>query len=162
MLFAAGAANGDSSFPWECCEWDSNVLRKTSSCAKSRCSLNNLPDVVSFLAGELRGLNTQRSRGLHFWTLLSRNGQWIGPSLMSVSLTDISNSSCLFFLSVSLLLFAPLSRQITTEEGEQRAKELNVMFIETSAKTGYNVKQVDQSSVLKAGNLSYPFALWED
>ncbi|KAK0132897.1 Ras-related protein Rab-6B [Merluccius polli] len=34
-------------------------------------------------------------------------------------------------------------RQITTEEGEQRAKELSVMFIETSAKTGYNVKQVD-------------------
>ncbi|KAL7990793.1 hypothetical protein Chor_014223, partial [Crotalus horridus] len=35
-------------------------------------------------------------------------------------------------------------RQITIEEGEQRAKELNVMFIETSAKTGYNVKQVMQ------------------
>lgn len=34
------------------------------------------------------------------------------------------------------------NRQITTEEGEQRAKELSVMFIETSAKTGYNVKQV--------------------
>ncbi|XP_063280393.1 ras-related protein Rab-6A-like isoform X7 [Prinia subflava] len=33
-------------------------------------------------------------------------------------------------------------RQITTEEGEQRAKELNVMFTETSAKTGYNVKQL--------------------
>ncbi|XP_008324972.1 ras-related protein Rab-41 isoform X4 [Cynoglossus semilaevis] len=33
-------------------------------------------------------------------------------------------------------------RQITTEGGEQRAKELNVMFIETSAKTGYNVKQL--------------------
>ncbi|KAG7465100.1 hypothetical protein MATL_G00172550 [Megalops atlanticus] len=33
-------------------------------------------------------------------------------------------------------------KQITTEEGEQRAKELNVMFIETSAKTGYNVKQL--------------------
>ena len=28
------------------------------------------------------------------------------------------------------------------EEGEQRAKELAVMFIETSAKTSYNVKQV--------------------
>uniref|UniRef100_A0A8C4NQY0 RAB41, member RAS oncogene family n=1 Tax=Dicentrarchus labrax TaxID=13489 RepID=A0A8C4NQY0_DICLA len=37
---------------------------------------------------------------------------------------------------------ADKSRQITTEEGEQRAKELNVMFIETSAKTGYNVKQL--------------------
>jgi len=28
------------------------------------------------------------------------------------------------------------------EEGEQRAKELAVMFIETSAKSSYNVKQV--------------------
>ncbi|KAL8187665.1 UNVERIFIED_CONTAM: Ras- protein Rab-6B [Gekko kuhli] len=37
-------------------------------------------------------------------------------------------------------------RQITIEEGEQRAKELNVMFIETSAKTGYNVKQVRKES----------------
>ncbi|XP_034091532.1 RAB6B, member RAS oncogene family a isoform X1 [Gymnodraco acuticeps] len=33
-------------------------------------------------------------------------------------------------------------RQITIEEGEQRAKDLSVMFIETSAKTGYNVKQL--------------------
>lgn len=31
---------------------------------------------------------------------------------------------------------------MTTEEGEKKAKELNVMFIETSAKAGYNVKQV--------------------
>ncbi|XP_018586117.1 ras-related protein Rab-6A isoform X2 [Scleropages formosus] len=33
-------------------------------------------------------------------------------------------------------------RQITTEEGEQRAREQNVLFIETSAKTGYSVKQL--------------------
>ncbi|XP_072514368.1 ras-related protein Rab-6A isoform X1 [Salminus brasiliensis] len=33
-------------------------------------------------------------------------------------------------------------KQITTEEGEQRAKEMNVLFIETSAKTGYSVKQL--------------------
>ena len=33
-------------------------------------------------------------------------------------------------------------RQVSTEEGEKKAKELNVMFIETSAKAGYNVKQV--------------------
>ncbi|XP_032879073.1 ras-related protein Rab-6A isoform X3 [Amblyraja radiata] len=33
-------------------------------------------------------------------------------------------------------------RQITTEEGEQRAKDLNVLFIDTSAKIGYNVKQL--------------------
>lgn len=36
-------------------------------------------------------------------------------------------------------------RQITTEEGEQRAKDMNVLFIETSAKTGYNVKQVERA-----------------
>jgi len=33
-------------------------------------------------------------------------------------------------------------RQVSTEEGEKKAKELNVMFIETSAKAGYNVKQL--------------------
>lgn len=43
------------------------------------------------------------------------------------------NLAWFFFLSC---------RQIMIEEGEQRAKELNVMFIETSAKTGCNVKQV--------------------
>lgn len=36
-------------------------------------------------------------------------------------------------------------RQVTTEEGERKAKELNVMFIETSAKSGYNVKQVSNN-----------------
>ncbi|XP_033321238.1 RAS oncogene family member Rab6 isoform X2 [Megalopta genalis] len=33
-------------------------------------------------------------------------------------------------------------RQVPTEEGERKAKELNVMFTETSAKAGYNVKQL--------------------
>ncbi|XP_043830290.1 ras-related protein Rab-41 [Dromiciops gliroides] len=33
-------------------------------------------------------------------------------------------------------------RQVTSEEGRQRAREMNVMFIETSAKTGHNVKQL--------------------
>jgi Ras-related protein Rab-6A len=29
---------------------------------------------------------------------------------------------------------------VSTEEGESKAKELNVMFIETSAKAGFNIK----------------------
>lgn len=33
-----------------------------------------------------------------------------------------------------------LNRQVSTEEGEKKSKEYNVMFIETSAKAGYNVK----------------------
>mgnify|MGYP001588073841 FL=1 len=32
------------------------------------------------------------------------------------------------------------NRQVTTEEAETKSKELNVMFIETSAKAGHNVK----------------------
>ena len=35
-----------------------------------------------------------------------------------------------------------MCRQVSAEDGEKRAKELNVLFIETSAKAGYNVKQV--------------------
>merc|ERR1719188_1001794 len=31
-------------------------------------------------------------------------------------------------------------RQVSTEEGEEKAKENGVMFIETSAKMGYNIK----------------------
>jgi Ras-related protein Rab-6A len=32
------------------------------------------------------------------------------------------------------------NRQVTPEEAEKKSKELNVMFIETSAKAGHNVK----------------------
>jgi len=33
-----------------------------------------------------------------------------------------------------------LCRQVQTDEGEKKAKEFSVMFIETSAKAGHNVK----------------------
>jgi Ras-related protein Rab-6A len=33
-------------------------------------------------------------------------------------------------------------RQVSTEDGERKANQLNVMFFETSAKAGDNVKQV--------------------
>ena len=35
-----------------------------------------------------------------------------------------------------------VQRQVSTKEGERKAKEVNAMFIETSAKAGYNVKQL--------------------
>lgn len=44
-------------------------------------------------------------------------------------------------------------RQVSTEEGERKAKELNVMCIETSAKAGYNVKQVRFKSKGKINEL---------
>ena len=56
---------------------------------------------------------------------------------MSTSLvTSVILCVCLLFA------FLYIYRQVTTEDGERKAKELNVMFIETSAKAGYNVKQV--------------------
>uniref|UniRef100_UPI00358DE5B1 ras-related protein Rab-6A-like n=1 Tax=Myxine glutinosa TaxID=7769 RepID=UPI00358DE5B1 len=36
-------------------------------------------------------------------------------------------------------------RQISFEEGKDKARELDVMFLETSAKSGYNVKQLFRS-----------------
>ena len=60
-------------------------------------------------------------------------------------------------LYVCVVCPASHHRQITTEEGEQRAKELSVLFIETSAKTGYNVKQVERMAA--AGARMRGFAL---
>lgn len=37
------------------------------------------------------------------------------------------------------LTLAILNREVTVEDAEKRSKELNVMFIETSAKAGHNV-----------------------
>ena len=33
-------------------------------------------------------------------------------------------------------------REVTVEDAEKRSKELNVMYIETSAKAGHNVKNL--------------------
>lgn len=38
------------------------------------------------------------------------------------------------------LLFFFWNREVTLEEGEKRASDCNIMFIETSAKAGHNVK----------------------
>lgn len=42
---------------------------------------------------------------------------------------------CICFFSFFVRL-----RQVSTDEAEKKSKELNVMFIETSAKAGHNVK----------------------
>ena len=46
-------------------------------------------------------------------------------------------------------------RQVSMEEGERKAQELNVMFIETSAKAGYNVKQVRELDQCYLQSASY-------
>lgn len=51
---------------------------------------------------------------------------------------------------------------MSIEEGERKAKELNVMFIETSAKAGYNVKQVSNvSGLVAAYTTSVNAQLWK-
>ena len=51
------------------------------------------------------------------------------------------NRLCIDSLSRQFL-YPNIFRQVATESGEAKAKELGVMFIETSAKAGHNVKQV--------------------
>jgi len=36
----------------------------------------------------------------------------------------------------------PDKRQVSSDEGEKKAKDEGVLFMETSAKGGYNIKQV--------------------
>ena len=59
--------------------------------------------------------------------------------------TDLSDKRSvtnvlLHFSDLSIFNQRQQYRQVSTEEGERKAKEFNVMFIETSAKAGYNVK----------------------
>lgn len=41
---------------------------------------------------------------------------------------------------LALFFFFLFNRQVSIEEGEGKAQELGVMFIETSAKAGFNIK----------------------
>ena len=53
--------------------------------------------------------------------------------------TDLNDKR--YVSTLQTLIYTDLQyRQVTPEEAEKRAKELNVMFIETSAKAGHNVK----------------------
>lgn len=85
---------------------------------------------------------------------------YLVSSLYLFVATTVLFSPChfdLFFLFVSLnaTLTTPTppptptpipswdrGRQVSVEAAERKARELNVMYIETSAKAGYNVKQV--------------------
>lgn len=44
--------------------------------------------------------------------------------------------------SLLLMINIFFARQVSTEEGEAKARELNVMFIEASAKAGFNIKVI--------------------
>ena len=66
-----------------------------------------------------------------------------GPCTRPASVNDWCKRIHGTYLHLQLTLYSLNTfRQVSTEEGERKAKELNVMFIETSAKAGYNVKQV--------------------
>src|SRR5271170_992216 len=52
--------------------------------------------------------------------------------------TDLNDKRYIYSSSLECKLTT--IRQVTTEEGERRSKEYKVMFIETSAKAGHNVK----------------------
>lgn len=51
----------------------------------------------------------------------------------------VDNSSVLIML-VLITWARHVNRQVSIEEVEAKAREVNVMFIETSAKAGFNIK----------------------
>lgn len=46
------------------------------------------------------------------------------------------------------MLFYWFNRQVSIEEGDNKAKEVGVMFIETSAKAGFNIKVTMYFSII--------------
>lgn len=67
-----------------------------------------------------------------------------------------------FFFSV---ICSHCCRQVSIEEGERKAQELNMMYIETSAKAGYNVNQVctgywSEMRLLASSSLALAVALY--
>lgn len=44
------------------------------------------------------------------------------------------------FIFAHVIKISMYCRQVSIEEGEAKSRELNVMFIETSAKAGFNIK----------------------
>jgi Ras-related protein Rab-6A len=51
-------------------------------------------------------------------------------------------------------------RQVSIDEGESKAKELNVMFIETSAKAGFNVKALFRRVAVSGTLATHSLAVW--
>jgi small GTP-binding protein len=47
-------------------------------------------------------------------------------------------------------------RQVSTEEGESRAKELDVLFIESSAKVGFNIKALFRKVAMALPGMNTP------
>ena len=54
---------------------------------------------------------------------------------------------------VFLALHLCVCRQVSTEDGERRAREEGALFIETSAKAGYNVKALFRCVGQRSGGL---------
>lgn len=121
----------------------------------------------------------KKSRQVSRWTWCSTNlrkgssGGRKGHGLsvpFNILTTCVLSSLCLCVcghvcvpLGVCACRLVAHRRQITTEEGEQRAKEMSVLFIETSAKTGYYVKQVESvCACVRSALISVSFTLaWE-
>lgn len=125
-------------------------------------------DVIIVLVGNKTDLNDKRCVSLLFLSLLDsivvaidrvlNNVLRISPHLLGfhhylppasppLSLSCVPHPFFPFpaLLSPPIPPFSPTSykpspRQVTTDEAEQKSKELNVLFIETSAKAGHNVK----------------------
>ena len=66
--------------------------------------------------------------------------------------TDLSDKRCVPRVLLAQIAHSFLFRQVSTEEGEKKAKEFGVMFIETSAKAGHNVKVHFQFAVCVDSN----------
>ncbi len=88
-------------------------------------------DVVVVLVGNKTDLVERRRVEAHCDSRLQRAARVMRCIYLSESVC-ISDSLTFFFFH--------LHRQVSTEEGDARGREAGVLFIETSAKAGFNIK----------------------
>ena len=55
---------------------------------------------------------------------------------------DLSDKRCARFQDIPVVCILKCRRQVTLEEATAKAQNLNIMFMETSAKAGHNVKSL--------------------
>lgn len=55
----------------------------------------------------------------------------------------LKNETWKLFFHLAINLRFPFDRQVSIEEGDNKARDYGVIFIETSAKAGFNIKVRD-------------------
>lgn len=108
-------------------------------------------DVIIMLAGNKTDLSERRWGGMNVYRVyvvlgtvflcVRETSLAFALSWKGVMFTNLCLFTCVCVFGWGVCVCLPHARrQVSVEDGEEKAKEESVLFIETSAKAGYNIK----------------------